>query len=61
LVFAIPEAERNLPGALAARAPQRQTVAYVCRGTECSLPISSLEALASELSEAQIKVDGASP
>ena len=38
-------------GALAAREPRGNTVAYVCRGTQCSLPIESLDALAAELSE----------
>jgi uncharacterized protein YyaL (SSP411 family) len=49
LVFSIPDTEQDLPGALAARAPREKTVAYVCRGSQCSLPIESLDALAAEL------------
>jgi uncharacterized protein YyaL (SSP411 family) len=51
LTFPIPDTEQELPGTLAARKPGENTVAYVCRGTQCSLPIESLEALAAELSE----------
>jgi hypothetical protein len=53
LLFAIPDSEQNLPGALAARKPQAGTVAYICRGTTCSAPIASLEKLAAELAESQ--------
>jgi hypothetical protein len=54
LVFAIPADETGLPGALAGRQPQGDaTIAYRCVGTHCSLPITSWEALASELSEAR--------
>jgi len=50
LVFAIPEAESRLPGALAERKPVAgQTVAYRCVGTHCSLPLTSWEALAAEI------------
>ena len=52
LVFAIEAAERNLPGALAERkASGDETIAYRCVGSHCSLPITSWEALAVELSE----------
>lgn len=53
MVFAIPEDADSLPGALADRKPDRQqTIAYRCRGSTCSLPVTSWEALAAELSEA---------
>ncbi len=52
LIFAIDEAEGDLPGALAERkAVDGETVAYRCVGSHCSLPITSWEALAAELSE----------
>ncbi len=52
MVFAINSGETNLPGALAERAPvDDETVAYRCVGTHCQMPITSWEALASELSE----------
>jgi uncharacterized protein YyaL (SSP411 family) len=52
LVFAIPGDETGLPGALAERKPaDGETIAYRCVGSHCSLPITSWEALAVELSE----------
>lgn len=51
LVFAIPTAAPSLPGALAERKPGESTLAYICRGTSCSTPITSVENLAAELSE----------
>ena len=52
LVFAIGRNETDLPGALAERkADDDETIAYRCVGTHCSLPITSWEALASELRE----------
>ncbi len=52
LVFAINAAADNLPGALADRQPLAdQTVAYRCVGSHCSLPLTSWEALAAEISE----------
>ena len=52
LVFAIPADAADLPGALADRKPQGdQAIAYRCVGSHCSLPITSFEALAGELSE----------
>lgn len=54
LVFAIPAAESNLPGALADRAPvEGETVAYRCLGTHCELPVTNWEALAANLSESR--------
>ncbi len=52
LVLGIPTTVETLPGGLDARAPGDNTLAYVCRGATCSLPITSLEALTTELSEA---------
>ena len=50
LVFAIDAGAKNLPGALTDRRPiDGETVAYRCVGSHCSLPISSFEALAAEL------------
>jgi uncharacterized protein YyaL (SSP411 family) len=52
LVFAIPATEEGLPGALAERAPvDGGSVAYRCRGNQCSLPVTSWEALAAQISE----------
>ena len=52
LVFAIGSDTEGLPGALAERKPvPDETIAYRCVGSHCSLPISSWEALAAELSE----------
>ena len=52
LIFAIPSDARELPGALKLREPREQTVAYVCRGTSCSMPFTSLQELAAEIREA---------
>jgi hypothetical protein len=52
MVFAIPATSLDLPGALAERAARDgETVAYRCLGSQCSLPLASLEALAAELNE----------
>ncbi len=52
LLFAIGADVEGLPGNLADRKPvKNETVAYRCVGTVCSLPITSWEALAAELSE----------
>ena len=51
LVLAIPDDAENLPDALATRAAQNSTVAYVCRGTSCTAPLRSLAELAAEISE----------
>jgi hypothetical protein len=45
LVFAIPNDAAELPEAIANKKSQKETVAYVCRGSACSAPISSLPAL----------------
>ena len=52
MVFAIPADATDLPGALVDRKPEKnQTIAYRCVGTHCSLPLTSWEALAADLSE----------
>jgi len=43
LVIAIPESETELPGLLAARVPHPGGIAYLCRGTSCQAPLTSLE------------------
>ncbi len=45
LVLAIPDDAADLPPALALRAPRETTVAYVCRGSSCSPPVTSLSDL----------------
>ncbi|MEJ2602379.1 MAG: thioredoxin domain-containing protein [Gammaproteobacteria bacterium] len=50
LVCAIPDDEGALPGSLALRLPADEgTVAYVCEGTRCSLPVTTWPALAALL------------
>jgi len=49
LTLAIPDSAGTLPGALAARAPQAGTVAYVCTGTACSAPVTRLAELLTQL------------
>jgi uncharacterized protein YyaL (SSP411 family) len=49
LVLAIPADAPDLPPALADKAPRAGPVAYVCRGSSCSAPLDSLEALLAEL------------
>jgi len=49
LIFAIPDTATNLPAGLAARKPADQAVAYICCGTTCSQPLTSLEDIAAEL------------
>lgn len=45
LVFAIPNNEFNLPGALALRKPSQKTIAYICKGMKCSAPIENIDEL----------------
>jgi uncharacterized protein YyaL (SSP411 family) len=45
MVLAIPSDTAGLPQALASKRPRETTVAYVCRGSTCSLPITSLPEL----------------
>jgi hypothetical protein len=42
LVLAVPHEARDLPAAIADKRPQAATVAYVCRGTNCSAPLGTL-------------------
>jgi uncharacterized protein YyaL (SSP411 family) len=49
LVLAIPAEARALPAALAAKAATEGTLAYVCRGSVCAAPVTSLPALLDEL------------
>jgi hypothetical protein len=51
LCFAIPTTATDLPSILSQRQPQETTVAYVCQGTQCSAPITSLEELMRTLAE----------
>ncbi len=54
LLYAIGSDIDGLPGSLADRKPvDNETVAYRCVGSQCSLPITSWEALAAELSESR--------
>ena len=45
MVLAIPDDAENLTGLLAQCAPRGDICAYVCRGTQCSLPITESKAL----------------
>jgi uncharacterized protein len=45
MVFAIPESAVGLPEHIAAMQPAAETLAWVCSGTHCSEPVSSLQAL----------------
>jgi uncharacterized protein YyaL (SSP411 family) len=56
LVLAIPADAADLPPALADKAPRGDAVAYLCRGSSCSAPLNSLEALLAEL-----RADGQPP
>ncbi|HYC09362.1 MAG TPA: thioredoxin domain-containing protein [Steroidobacteraceae bacterium] len=51
LTLAIPAEAADLPAALADKTPRAGTVAYVCRGSSCSAPVDSLEALIEQLGE----------
>jgi uncharacterized protein YyaL (SSP411 family) len=51
LVFAISQENTGLPGALAQRAPQESTVAYVCKGAHCEMPLQSLAELLAAVRE----------
>jgi uncharacterized protein YyaL (SSP411 family) len=56
LVLAIPTDAPDLPPALADKTPRGDAVAYLCRGSSCSAPLNSLEALLAEL-----RADGLPP
>ena len=49
LVLAIPADAADLPAALADKTPRGEAVAYLCRGSTCSAPLESLDALAAQL------------
>ena len=51
LTLCIPDQARGLTGLLARCAPRGRACAYVCRGTTCSLPITSIESLTRALEE----------
>jgi uncharacterized protein YyaL (SSP411 family) len=44
-VYAIDNNQDNLPEAIACKAGQQQTVAYICQGNTCSEPVTSLQAV----------------
>lgn len=62
LVFAIDDAEKNLPNALAEKkfsaSYHEGVVAYVCRGIQCEAPIEHLEKLQDALAETGIQGTG---
>ncbi|MFA9461435.1 thioredoxin domain-containing protein [Thiohalorhabdus sp. Cl-TMA] len=43
-IYCIPDGARDLPGALAERINRAEVTAYICRGTECSAPITEWSA-----------------
>ena len=49
MVLAVPADATDLPPAIADKVPRGSAVAYVCRGSTCSAPVESLEALLKEL------------
>ena len=51
LVLAIPAEAVDLPPALADKTARAHPVAYICRGSTCSAPLDSLEALMEQLHE----------
>jgi uncharacterized protein YyaL (SSP411 family) len=51
LVLAIPADALELPPALADKTPRAGPVAYICRGSTCSAPLDSLDALVEQLRE----------
>jgi len=54
LVLAIPADATDLPAALADKTPRAGTVAYICRGSNCSAPLDSLDALLEQLHPAGV-------
>jgi len=51
LLLAIPAGTTGLPPALADKTPRGEAVAYICRGSTCSAPITSLSDLIQQLRE----------
>jgi uncharacterized protein YyaL (SSP411 family) len=54
LTLAIPSDAGPLPGILAQRQAGNTPIAYVCSGTQCSPPITSLEALEEKLANLEV-------
>jgi len=52
VVFAIPDDAAGLPPALADKRPGPGTLAYLCRGTSCSAPVTTLGELRRALESA---------
>jgi uncharacterized protein YyaL (SSP411 family) len=50
LLLAIPNEAQDLPGLLAERRGRERTVAYICSGTECRMPVEELEVFRKEMS-----------
>jgi uncharacterized protein YyaL (SSP411 family) len=53
MVLAIPADAADLPPALADKTPRAGPVAYICRGSTCSAPLDSLDALTEQLQPAE--------
>jgi len=51
LIFAIAADATDLPQALASKTSGDSTVAYICKGTSCSPPLSSMQELAAAIKE----------
>jgi uncharacterized protein YyaL (SSP411 family) len=51
MVLAVPTEAVDLPAALADKTPRAGPVAYICRGSTCSAPLDSLDALIEQLRE----------
>jgi uncharacterized protein len=54
LVLAIPADASDLPPSLADKTPRASPVAYICRGSSCSAPLDSLDALTEQLHPAGV-------
>jgi len=52
LVFAVAANATDLPEAISSKAAADQLIAYVCRGSVCSAPLTTLESLAAAIAEA---------
>jgi uncharacterized protein len=51
LLLAVPADASDLPPALADKTPRAGPVAYICRGSSCSAPLDSLDAVRAQLHE----------
>jgi uncharacterized protein YyaL (SSP411 family) len=54
MVLAVPADAAGLPAALAEKTPRASPVAYICRGSTCSAPLDSLDALTEQLQPAGV-------